>query len=198
MIGYPDGRKFKEKKEIVPAKKKGKVLLNAANRGMNFETDINISNAYYLDKGLMMINKRTTPISIVKVDYSKKSARITDAYFEKQSTTDYNGVYKGKYIDFEAKSTKSKSSFPLSNIYSHQIEHLKNVIANGGIAFFLICFESQNKVFLLDAKWIISFFENGKRRSIPYQTFLEEGIEVKRGYNPRLYYLDAIEEKYFK
>ena len=55
-----------------------------------------------------------------------------------QSTTDYNGVYKGKYIDFEAKSTRKTSSFPLANISFHQIEHLKQVIKHNGIAFFII------------------------------------------------------------
>jgi len=41
---------------------------------------------------------------------------IKEAYFKQASTTDYNGVYKGRYIDFEAKETKLPSSFPLKNI----------------------------------------------------------------------------------
>lgn len=197
MIGYPDGRKPKKNFEKKSAVKKENKIFNSANRGMNFENDINLSNEYYLDKGLLLVYKRPTPINIVKVDYSKRSARITDAYFEKQSTTDYNGVFQGKYLDFEAKSTKNKTSFSLSNIFKHQIQHLKNVIKNGGIAFFLIRFEAHDKVFLIDAQWVISFFENGSRKSIPYKTFLKEGIEIKQGFNPRLHYLDAVIKKYF-
>ena len=99
-----------------------------SNRGMSLENDINASNQYYLTNDIAVIFKKPTPIQIVKVDYPKRSAaKITDAYFEKQSTTDYNGVYKGRYIDFEAKSTKNSTSFPLANISSHQIEHLKNI-----------------------------------------------------------------------
>jgi recombination protein U len=195
MINYPNGLKKKSNTKITKEKR---TIKNAANRGMSFENDINVSNEYYKNKGLILIYKRPTPINIVKVDYSIKGGRIKDAYFEKQSTTDYNGVYKGHYIDFEAKTTKSKSSFPLSNIYKHQIDHLKNVIKNKGVAFFLIRFESYNKVFLVDADWIIAFLDKKERKSIPYEMILKEGIEVKPGFNPRLNYLDAIITKYFK
>jgi len=121
---YPNGKKYENDKEMTVNKKEHRTLLSAANRGMSLEEDINLSNEYYRDNQIALIHKRPTPINIVKVDYSK-GARITDAYFEKQSTTDYNGVYKGKYIDFEAKNTKSNSAFPLSNISEHQIVHFE-------------------------------------------------------------------------
>ena len=196
MIKYPSGVKaqIKVKKE---KKQSAELSISASNRGMNLENDINLSNEYYRDHDICLITKRPTPVNIVKVDYSR-GARITDAYFEKQSTTDYNGVYKGKYIDFEAKNTKSKTSFPLNNIEPHQIEHLKGVIHHGGIAFFIIQFQLLNEVYLLDAQYVIDYYENGERKSIPYSAFKEKGIIIKQGYSPRLYYVDAIEEKYFK
>ena len=198
MIKYPNGTAYKPNASKVRGHKKDKVDLSisASNRGMDLENDINLSNEYYRNKGIALIYKRPTPINIVKVDYSH-GARITDAYFEKQSTTDYNGVYKGKYIDFEAKNTKSKTSFPLSNIEPHQIEHLKMVLKQGGIAFFIIQFQAHNQVFLLDAQYVIDFYENGNRKSIPYDVFLQNGIEIKQGFSPRLYYMDAVIEKYF-
>ena len=164
---------------------------------MNLENDINLSNEYYTEQGIALITKRPTPINIVKVDYTH-GAKITDAYFEKQSTTDYNGVYKGKYLDFEAKNTKSKTSFPLSNIEKHQIEHLKRVLEHGGIAFFIIQFQTLNEVYLLDASYVIHYYEHGERKSIPYDVFKKEGIIIQQGYNPRLFYIDAVEAKYFK
>ena len=196
MIKYPNGQEYKPhaKKE---RKSKADISFSSANRGMKFENDINLSNEYYRDKGICLITKRPTPINIVKVDYTK-GAKITNAYFEKQSTTDYNGVYKGKYIDFEAKNTKNKTSFPLANISAHQIEHLKQVLKHGGIAFFIIQFESLKEVYLLDASFVIHHYENGERKSIPYEVFQKEGILIKQGLNPRLYYIDAIEQKYFK
>lgn len=193
---YPNGKNYVKSNEA-KAEKEHRSLLSAANRGMSLEEDINLSNEYYRDMGIALINKRPTPINIVKVDYSR-GARITDAYFEKQSTTDYNGVYKGKYIDFEAKNTKSETSFPLSNISEHQIVHLKNVIKHGGIAFFIICFQLKNEVYLLDASFVIEFYEKGGRKSIPYNIFKEKGVLIKQDYTPRLHYIDAVETLYFK
>ena len=195
---YPNGKTY-QKKEGTEQKKESahRTLLSAANRGMSLEEDINLSNDFYRDAGIALINKRPTPINIVKVDYSR-GARITDAYFEKQSTTDYNGVYKGRYIDFEAKNTKSTTSFPLSNISEHQIVHLKNVLKHGGIAFFIISFQMKDEIYLLDASFVIDFYEHGKRKSIPYDVFTKEGVLIKQDYSPRLHYLDAVEALYFK
>ena len=194
---YPNGKPYKKSEEVNKAEKGHRSLLSAANRGMSLEEDINLSNDFYRETGRALINKRPTPINIVKVDYSH-GARITDAYFEKQSTTDYNGVYKGRYIDFEAKNTKSTTSFPLSNISEHQIVHLKNVIKHGGIAFFVISFQIRNEIYLLDAKFVIEFYEHGKRKSIPYEVFKESGLLIKQDYSPRLHYLDAVDQLYFK
>lgn len=197
MIRYPNGEKYQPAAEKKKRKTSEDISISASNRGMNLENDINLSNEWYNEQGIALITKRPTPINIVKVDYSK-GARITDAYFEKQSTTDYNGVYKGKYLDFEAKNTKSKTSFPLNNIEPHQIVHLEKVIEHGGIAFFIIQFQLLNEVYLLDASYVIDFYKNGDRKSIPYEVFKSNGILIKQGYNPRLYYIDAVESKYFK
>ena len=194
---YPNGQEYKPNTSRKSHKSDVEISLSSANRGMNLENEINLSNQYYRDHDICLITKRPTPINIVKVDYSK-GAKITHAYFEEQSTTDYNGVYKSKYIDFEAKNTKSKTSFPLSNIEKHQIIHLRRVIEQGGIAFFIIQFQTLNEVYLLDASFVIDFWENGERKSIPYEVFKKEGLPIKQGYNPRLYYLDAVDIKYFK
>jgi len=194
---YPNGKPYKKNESEKKPESGHRTLLSAANRGMSLEEDINLSNDYYRDAGIALINKRPTPINIVKVDYSH-GAKITDAYFEKQSTTDYNGVYKGRYIDFEAKNTKSTTSFPLSNISEHQIIHLKNVIEHDGIAFFIISFEMKNEIYLLDASFVIEFYEHGDRKSIPYEVFTKEGKLIKQDYSPRLHYIDAVDELYFK
>lgn len=196
MIRYPNGQIYEPKKEKKHHKSSQELSISSANRGMNFESDINSSNEYYHSKGVCLIYKRPTPINVVKVDYSK-GAVITKAYFEEQSTTDYNGVYKGRYIDFEAKNTKNKTSFPLSNISSHQISHLKQVQIHGGIAFFIIQFESINKIYMLDAKEVIDFYENNQRKSIPLQYFIDHALEVERSFNPRIKYIDAVDKKYF-
>lgn len=195
MIRYPNGKTFVQEKESISTTKK-RIVHNAANRGMDFENEINSSNTFFSENHRALITKRPTPINIVKVDYSH-GARITDAYFESQSTTDYNGIYKGRYIDFEAKSCHSKTSFPLSNITSHQIKHLEGVIEHGGIAFFLISLVHFDEVYLIDAQYVIDAFKKNDRKSIPFKDIKTYGHLVKQGYLPRLLYLDVVDEVYF-
>lgn len=195
MIKYSNGQTFTKNTRKSPQLSRKSSSFSHGNRGMNLEGDINLSNEYYKQKGLCLITKRPTPINVVEVDYSK-GAIITNAYFEKQSTTDYNGVWKGRYIDFEAKSTQKTTSFPLANISKHQIDHLKRVLEHNGIAFFIIEFAKLNKVYLLDASFVIDFYDKSERKSIPYSKFLENAKEIKRGYAPRLEYLPIIEEIY--
>ena len=102
---------------------RNKIKTSYANRGMGLENEINLSNEYYRINDKAYIYKKPTPIKLVDVDY--KNGVIKKAFFQTPSTTDYNGIYKGKYIDFEAKETKSSTSFNLNNIHAHQIEHLK-------------------------------------------------------------------------
>lgn len=195
MINYPNKKKSVSLTKLVKEKNSITKKSNAANRGMDLENDINKTNEYYVDNNIALIYKRPTPINIVKVDYSK-GAKIIDAYFEKQSTTDYNGVYKGKYLDFEAKSTLSLTSFPLHNIYKHQIVHLEKVNQNMGIAFFIIEFINLNEIYFLDSKFVINYYYNGKRKSIPYEEIKNNGILIKQGFKPRIDYLKAVDEYY--
>lgn len=170
-----------------------------SNRGMNLECDINCTNEYYLSNDIAVIYKKPTPITIVDVDYhSRKDAVITKAYFKTPSTTDYNGIYKKRYIDFEAKETISLTSFPLSNIHKHQIEHLKKVYNHGGISFLIIRFTKLNLNFLLTYEKLEYFLNNSSKKSIPLEFFKENGHQIQEKYNPRIDYLDVINKIYFK
>ena len=190
MIKYPTGVQKKVKKTT---KKVTSLSSNSfKNRGMSFEQEINDSNAYYRETKRAIITKRPTPINVVKVDYAQ-GAKITHAYFEKQSTTDYNGIYLGRYVDFEAKSTQSNTSFPLANITTHQIQHLTDVIFHGGLAFFMIHFVKRDEIYVLKAEHVLWFLQAEKRQSIPYTWIQEKGVRVDVGLQPRLRYLDAVD-----
>ena len=164
------------------------------NRGMGLESDINLTNQYYIDKEIAYIYKKPTPIQVTKVDYKNNSMIIKEAYFKEPSTTDYNGLYKGMYIDFEAKETTSKTSFPLANIHKHQINHIKNIANNGGIVFLIVRFVSLDKNFILMGKDFIDFLNNNDRKSIPLNYFEEKGSIVDISYMPRLDYLKVIDK----
>ena len=123
---------------------------------MDFEKAVNSTNLFYDDQKRAIITKRPTPIHIVKVDY-QDHCRIKDAYFEKQSTADYNGVYRGKYIDFEAKECQSKTAFSLSYIHPHQITHLEKCRKHGGICFVIFRLTYHNLTYLVDAQEMIDY-----------------------------------------
>jgi len=164
------------------------------NRGMTLEGELNDSNSYYREIEKAFIYKKPTPIKITKVDYpSRDKAVIKEAYFTIPSTTDYNGLYKGYYIDFEAKETQNKTSFSLSNIHPHQIKHLENIDKNGGIAFLIVRFTTINETYLLMAKDLLSFLEEKDRKSIPLTYFKEKAYLLKDNYRPRIDYLKIID-----
>ncbi len=168
-----------------------------ANRGIGLEEDLEKTNQYYLDNDIAVIYKKPTAVTIKKVTYpQKKYTRIVDGYFTKSSTTDYNGIYRGRYIDFEAKETKNKNSFPIAMIQSHQLQHLQNIHAHGGIAFIIIRFTFWDRTFLLDIKTLNYFIANNQRKSIPLDFFTKETWEIKNNFNPRLDYLKIIKQKY--
>jgi len=176
---------------------KNKNTTSYGNRGMNLEYDLNITNDYYRMCDIAVIYKKPTPITINKVDFpNRKDAVIKEAHFKIPSTTDYNGIYKGKYIDFEAKETKLKS-FPLSNIHKHQVEHLKKIIEHGGIGFIIVSFTTENKIFLLEGNKLIEYIEKDIKKSIPISYFENEGYEMKLKFNPRIDYLEIINKIYF-
>ena len=157
---------------------------------MTLESEINDSNKYYLEKDIAVIYKKPTPIKVVK----QVNEKITDAYFEKPSTTDYSGLYKGKYIDFEAKETKNNTSFPIRNIHPHQIKHLENVIKHQGICFLIVRFVNINETYLLFGTDFIQFIKTQTRKSIPLSYFKEKGHIIKDKLIPRVDYIKIIDK----
>ena len=169
--------------------------------GVNFEDMINDSNQYYLIQDIAVIHKKPTPIQITKVDYPKRSsAKITEAFYKVPSTTDYNGIYKGHHIDFEAKSCNGKS-FTFNNLYPHQIEHLKLIEKHGGISFLLIRYNDFDEVFVVPTSILYEEYQkslNGGRKSLSYDFVKKSGYLVETGYAPRINYLKVIDEIFLK
>ena len=183
-MNYPNGIKKNVTTQIK--------VNNHKNLGMNLESDINSTNEYYSNKGVAYIYKKPTPIKLVKVDYKK--GEIKEAYFEKPSTTDYNGIYRGRYIDFEAKETINQRGFPLNNIHKHQIEHIRNIHKENGICFLIVRFIKLNETYILFAKDFLTYIDNNKTSIIPITVFRDKGYKIKEKFIPRVDYLEIIKE----
>ena len=191
MIQYPKGQK-----QLSRTIKSQTIQTNYSSRGMGLENILNQTNELYRLQKRAVIHKKPTPIQVVKVNYPARSAaQITEAYFRQASTTDYNGVYKGRYIDFEAKETKNKTSFPLKNIHEHQLEHMKECYEQGGIAFVIFYFSSLKEYYLLEYKWIEQFVHDSstKRQSIPLTYIKEHGQSISLSLQMTLNYLDTVD-----
>lgn len=196
-MNYPNGQK---RRPLNQGKSKNKNNIYS-NRGMTLEEDINVTNEHYLEAEIAVIHKKPTPIQVVNVHYPKRTAAvITEAYYKQASTTDYNGLYRGKYIDFEAKETKNKTRFPLANIHEHQIKHMERVVKQGGISFMLIRFSTFDETYLFEAEKLFALWHdqfNGGKKSIPYEFIKEESYLIPVKYQARIDYLAIIEKLHF-
>lgn len=118
-------------------------MLANSNKGMYLETVINRSSSYYENDGLLFF-KRNIPIKIIKNNNNFIQGKIDD-----KSTTDYYGIYRGLYIDFEAKQT-NKESFYLRNIKPHQLSHLEKIYLCGGFSFIILYFVKFDSFFCIE------------------------------------------------
>ncbi|MBE6125810.1 MAG: recombination protein U [Erysipelotrichaceae bacterium] len=184
MVNYPNKKEAYKDKNI-----------SAAHRGMTLERDINDTNKYYLDTDKAAIYKKPTPITIVNVDYkSRETAKITEAYFQIPSTTDYNGVYRGQYIDFEAKETHSRTSMPLSMIHQHQLDHLARVLKYGGIAFLIVRFAVYDETYFVPADRFLKQIASSTARSVKHEWFQENCTLIPYNYVIKVNYLQIVDK----
>ena len=177
----------------------GDLMKNASykNRGMFLENIINDSNTYYNSIDRSLIFKKPTPIKVLNVTYPSNTSHLIDkAVYSNISTLDYNGIYREKYIEFDAKECHSKTSFPLSNIKEHQLEHIKKVIKQKGIVFLIIYM--NNNFYLLKGQDIIDYINSTDKKSISFEYIEQYGYKINESYIPRLKYLDTVDQAYFK
>ncbi|PEP09847.1 Holliday junction resolvase RecU [Bacillus wiedmannii] len=168
--------------------------MGQGNRGMAFEKLINLSNEMYQREGVALINKRPTPVKVLK----SKGGRVISGFYEAKSTVDYDGVYKGRAVAFEAKSTQSLTRFDLSNIAQHQLDYLEKAEKMGAVCFFLIEFSKDQTVFLVPASVVQSYVRmshqpNGKK-SISRADFDIYGYLVEQTERAPVDYLQYIDE----
>lgn len=191
MIQYPKGQRQPLPQTIASTRK-----THHGSRGMFLETLLNQTNEFYRLQKRAVIHKKPTPIQVVKVNYPKRSAAvIAEAYYRQASTTDYNGVYRGRYIDFEAKETKNKTSFPMRNLHDHQLQHMQECYQQGGIVFVIFYFSSLGLFFLLEYPHLNHFLtsHDPKRKSIPLSYIQRYGHPLFPTLQSTLDYLSIVD-----
>ncbi|MGX1435894.1 recombination protein U [Mammaliicoccus sciuri] len=198
-LNYPNGKKDTKNTSKVSIQNDPKYSrIQYGKRGMRLEEEIDKSNEYFRLENIAVIHKKPTPIQIVDVDYPKRQkAVIKEAYFRKPSTTDYNGVYNGYYIDFEAKETKNKTSFPLNNIHDHQVSHMEQVLNQKGICFLLIKFSYHDSVFLLPFRKFMVYwdrYKSGGKKSITLKEIENDGYLIPIQFKPRINYITIVDQ----
>ncbi|HCN59738.1 Holliday junction resolvase RecU [Mammaliicoccus fleurettii] len=198
-MNYPNGKKVsKDTSKVLSQDSTKYSKIKYGKRGMNLEEEIDKSNQYFRLENIAVIHKKPTPIQIVDVDYPKRQkAVIKEAYFRKPSTTDYNGVYNGYYIDFEAKETKNKTSFPLNNIHDHQVSHMERVLNQKGICFLLIKFSYHDSVFLLPFREFMVYwdrYKSGGKKSITLKEIENDGYLIPIQFRPRINYIKIVDQ----
>ncbi|MDF9451349.1 Holliday junction resolvase RecU [Bacillus toyonensis] len=168
--------------------------MTLGNRGMAFEMLINLANEMYQRGGLALINKRSTPVKVLK----SKGGRVLNGFYKTKSTVDYDGVYKGRAIAFEAKSTEKDTRFDLKNIAQHQLDYLEKAEKMGAICFFLIEFSKDKSVFAVPLSVIQSYVRMSHqpkgKKSIPRADFDIYGYLVEQTERAPVDYLQYIDE----
>lgn len=161
------------------------------NRGQAFEDVINLVNHQYKINDIALIHKRATPVKVLK----SKGSRVLNGFFEEKSTVDFDGVYRGRPIYFEAKTVKEKR-FDLKNLHKHQMQHLYDANLHGAISFLLIEIRPVQTVYLVPFNMVAHYWKKaaqGGRKSIPLSDFEVYAYEVKRGRGVLLDYLAVLD-----
>lgn len=158
---------------------------------MAFENTLNYTNQIYLNQGRAIINKRPTPVKVLQ----SKGTRVIKCFYEEKSTVDYDGVYQGKPIVFEAKSTKEKR-LPLSIISEHQIKYLEDAKKLGAISFLIVDMRALGEVFLVPNNMLQKYTkeaQKGGRKSIPLRDLEVYAQLVKSENGVPLDYLSVVD-----
>lgn len=163
--------------------------VNYKNRGKRFETMLdNTIRTYALQKRAHF--RKTFPE--VKLLLGPKG-QVRKYWFERSGGLDYIVLYAKRFISFDAKSTQSKTSFPLANVEVHQFDELRRVQDYGGISFLLIHFETLNETYYLSANDALDWANQTERKSIPYEWFKNHTKRVLQGRHVLLDYLAIID-----
>ena len=163
-----------------------------ANKGKAFEEEVNLANKQYKRKGIALIQKISTPWTVIR-----NGKQIVSAFPESKSTLDFRGTVRpGTSISFDCKETIEVKGLPLKNILDHQINYMRAALEVGEVSFILCYMAVLDKRYFIPGEKVLIYWDRwqqnkGKRgfNFIPVQ----EMEEVKSNKGIILDYLDKIQ-----
>ena len=167
----------------------------AASRGLRgsvLEEMINMTNLFYRDRGLALIQKIPTPITPINID--KETRHITLAYFDRKSTVDYIGAVQGIPVCFDAKECKT-DSFSLQNIHEHQLKFMEDFESQGGISFILVFFTARDEKYYIPFRDVRKFTDRaaaGGPKHFGYDE-IDKSFLVKQKGGALVHYLEQLQ-----
>ncbi|VEU78721.1 Holliday junction-specific endonuclease [Metamycoplasma arthritidis] len=156
------------------------------NRGMLLETIINQTNNFYLKHGVCLVHKKNLDIKFQKVELKDRKLITKNAQISHKSTVDYYGLYQGRFLAFEAKSTEDEN-FSLKNVKKHQLEYLDLVLWHGGLAFWIIYFKIQNEFILVGHETFRKMIQN--KKTLNFDVLKAKGVILELQYPGILDYI---------
>jgi recombination protein U len=142
-------------------------MRNMANLGKTFEEEVKLANAAYLERGIALVQKISTPWVVIR-----RGKQIVSAFPEGKSTLDFRGTVEGGLsISFDCKESEDERGLPLKHIQPHQIEYMKHAL-NVQEKFFILCYMKKfDKRYRIDG------------RTVLYMWDLWQANKGKKGYN---------------
>ena len=157
-------------------------MRNMANLGKAFEEEVKLANNTYLQRGIALVQKISTPWVVIR-----RGKQIVSAFPEGKSTLDFRGTVKGGMsISFDCKETEDERGLPLKHIQPHQIEYMRQALDIGEESFILCYMKSQDKRYRISGPIVAEHWDRwqankGKRgyNYIPVEAMTE--IRSKNG-----------------
>jgi recombination protein U len=140
---------------------------NMANLGKAFEEEIKLANNTYLQRGIALVQKISTPWVVIR-----RGKQIVSAFPEGKSTLDFRGTVKGGMsISFDCKESEDERGLPLKHIQPHQIDYMRQALDIGEESFILCYMKSQDKRYRITGPVVAEHWDKWQRN------------KGKRGYN---------------
>lgn len=161
--------------------------LSKANRGKAAQSFVAEVVEWYNNKGWAAIQEIAVPTTIVD----------NRAFFSRKSTVDFVGLAYNRHVDFDVKSTKECTRFPLANVEFHQYQWLEKTWEQGSESFLLIFFEKISEWYVVTFPMLQLYWkdwEQGGRASIPIEDMRLYAIPIREGGKTGLDFLEFVRD----